>query len=308
MMTPFLRTAFALLAFLAVGTAQAQTRMTLAHTAVANYIGAFVAQEEGIFKKHGLEVTLQQVAGGVLIQGLQGGSVQIATVTPTAMMLAVDGGLDIVAVAGCSVSEQNDQTAGFLIGTASGVATPKDLIGKKIGVPSIGGYLYVMARQWLANQGVDPNLVNFVEVNFPQASDLLKSGAIQAAALSDPFLQRAVQSGAAVPLGYFAAMLPPRTAGVLYAATRQWTDANPDAVKAFRAAIAEAVDFAEKNPAAARADFAKYVKLPPDVLASIAMPHLSAVVSEEQVRFWADTMYNLKLIKDKPDPARLVAR
>jgi NitT/TauT family transport system substrate-binding protein len=307
-MVSFLRTVLVLLLFFVIGNAQAQTRITIAHTAVINYLGAFVAQEEGFFKKHGLEVTLQQVAGGVLVQGLQGGSVQVATVPPTAIVLAVEGGLDLVAVAGTSVGKKGDKTSAFVIGTDSGITTTKDLIGKKVGVPSIGGYLYVMARKWVANQGIDPNQVNFVEVNFPQAADLLKSGTIQASALSDPFLHRAMQTGVAKPLGYFVDMLPPNTTGVLYTATRQWVDANPGAVKAFRAAIREGVDFARKNPEAARADFAKYVKLPPALVASLAMPHLFPEVTIDQMRFWVDTMSEMKMIKGKPDPSDLIAR
>ncbi|QJW83764.1 ABC transporter substrate-binding protein [Ramlibacter terrae] len=86
------RTALALLACVATMGVQAQTKVTVGHTGVADYLGAFVAQEEGFFRKHGLEVTFQQVAGGALVPGLQGGSLQMATLPPTNMLLANDGG------------------------------------------------------------------------------------------------------------------------------------------------------------------------------------------------------------------------
>ena len=287
--------------------AQAQTKMTLGHTGVADYLGAFVAQEEGLFRKHGLDVTFQQVAGGALAPGLQGGSLQIATLPPTNLLLANEGGLDLVAVAGTSVIEKGDQNTGLLVGTASGIEGAKDLAGKKLGVPSIGGFLYVMARKWVSDQGVDPRQVNFVEVNFPQTGDLLKSGSIQAGVSAEPFLKRAVATGAAKPLAYFADTLPPQTTGVLYAGTRQWAAAHPAAIQGFRAAMAEAVAFADSHPQAARAHLGKYIKLPPEVLASIPMPRLYAPVAEAQLRFWVDTMHGMGLVKTKANPAQLIA-
>ena len=303
-----LRQAAAVLFASAVLAAHAQTKMTLGHTGVAEYLGAFVAQEEGFFRQHGLDVTLQQVAGGALVPGLQGGSLQMATLPPTNLLLANDGGIDLVAVAGTSTLEKGDQNVGLLVGSAGGINSPKDLVGKKIGVPSIGGFLYVMARKWVIDQGIDAKQVDFVEVNFPQTADLLKSGTIQAGVSADPFLKRAVASGAAKPLAYFADSLPPQTTGVFYGTTRQWASANPAAIQGFRAAIAEAVEFARKNPDAARAHLGKYIKLPPEVLASIPMPRLSAEVTEPQMRYWVDTMHQMGLVKTRANPAQLIAR
>ena len=304
----FKRAAVATVLALAAGVSHAQTKITLGHTGVAEYLGAFIAQEEGFFKKQGLEVTFQQVAGGALVPGLQGGSLQMATLPPTNLLLANDGGLDLVAVAGTSVLEKTDQNVGLLAGPNSGIVSAKDLVGKKVGVPSIGGFLYVMARKWIADRGVDVKQVNFVEVNFPQTADLLKSGSIQAGVSAAPFIGRAVQSGSGTVLAYFAADLPAQTTGVFYATTRQWATANPAAVKGFRAAIAEAVAFAEKDPQAARAHLAKYIKLPPEVLASIPMPRLYADVTEAQLRYWVDTMAEMGLTKSKSNPAQLIVR
>ena len=306
-----MRFARCLAAVLLMGAAmavQAQTKITIGHTGVADYLGAFVAQEEGFFRKQGLEVAFQQVAGGALVPGLQGGSLQIATLPPTNMLLAIDGGLDLVAVAGTSVLDPSDQNVGLLVGPDGGIKSAKDLVGKKVGVPSIGGFLYVMARKWVSDKGVDPRQVNFVEVNFPQTADLLKAGTIQAGVSADPFIKRALANGSGTVLAYFAADLPPRTTGVFYGATRQWASANPAAVKGFRAAIAEAVAFVDKNPQAARVHLAKYIKLPPEVLASIPMPRLQAELTESQLRFWVETMAEMGLIKTKADAAQLIVR
>lgn len=307
-MKTFKNLAIALAISVASLAAHAQTKMTLGHTGVSEYLGAFVAQEEGIFKKNGLEVTLQQVAGGALVPGLQGSSLQMATLAPSSLLQANEGGLDLVFVAGTGVFEKADQNVGLLAAPNSGITSAKDLVGKKVGVSGIGGFLYLMARKWIADRGVDPKQVNFVEVKFPQIADLLKSGAIQAGASATPFLERAVQSNSATVLSYFAADLPPQTSGILYCATRQWALANPQAIKAFKASIAEAQAFTEKNPQAARAHLAKYIKLPPEVLSTAPMPHLMAEVTEAQVKYWVDTMREMQLLKGKPTAASLIVR
>ncbi|MGW1424582.1 ABC transporter substrate-binding protein [Bradyrhizobium manausense] len=287
-------------------TAQAQTPIRLGYTATTQWLAAYVAQREGIFKKHGLDVLMQEVPGGALVPGLQGGSLDIITLPPTNSLLAVEGGLDLVFVAGTAVTEKADKDVGIIV--ASGIASPQDLLGKKIGVPSIGGFLYVMGRKWITDKGIDAKSVSFVEVGFPQVPDLLKSGTIQGAVSTSPFLDRAVQSGNATVLGYLAADLPSRTAGSYYTTTRQWADAHPEAVGAFRSAIEEAALFAKEKPDVARGHMAKFVKLPPEVIASIALPHLDPGVTEAQVSFWIDTLHELGMIKSKPTASRLIAK
>jgi NitT/TauT family transport system substrate-binding protein len=288
--------------------AHAQTKITLGHTGVAEYLAAFVAQEQGFFKKRGLDVTIQTVPGGALVAGLQSDSLQIGTLPPTNMLLAIDSGLDMVAVAGTTVFAKTDTNVGLLAGVNSGIASPKDLAGKKVGVPSIGGFLYVMARKWMADKGVDVKQVGFVEVNFPQTGDLLKGGTIHAGVSADPFMRRAVQSGSATVLGYFAPDLPENTTGVFYATSRKWATANPAAIKAFRESIAEAVAFVQSNPQGARADLAKYIKLPPEVMAAMPMPRVVSDVTEPQLSYWVDAMREMGLIKSNPAAATLIAR
>lgn len=293
----------ALVASLAV---QAQTKIVVGHTGVAEWLSVYVAQEQGFFKKNGLDVTLQPVAGGALIPGLQSESLQVATIPPTQTLLAIDGGLDLMMLAGTSVVEKTDQNMGLVAGSSSGITTARDLVGKKVGVPSIGGFLYVMGRKWIKDRGVDPKSVGFVEVNFAQMNDLLKAGTVHAVVTAAPFLQRAVQTGNGQVLAYFPADLPSRTSGGFYTVARQWANANPQAARAFRAGIEEAAAFVQKDPQAARADMAKYIRLPPEMLTSIPLPRLAPEVSEAQLKFWVDAMGEMSLIKSAPDVQKLI--
>ena len=307
-MNVFSRAVIVLFGFILPLAAHAQTKVRLGYTSVSSYMAAYVAKEQGIFARNGLDVELQAVAGGALVPGLQGGSLEMIGIPPTNVILAVISGLDMVYVAGTAVTQKSDQDFGILIGKNSGISSAKELEGKKVSVPSVGGFLHVMALKWLVNQGVDPKKVGFVEANFAQTPDMLSRGTIQGAVSAAPFLNRAVESGASTVLAYLAADLPAKTSGSYYTTTGKWAQANPAAVRAFRQSIMEAIAFVEKNPAQAKSDMAKYVKLPPEVLATLKMPNLDGSVTTEQVSFWVNTLYELGLATSKPEVSRLIAK
>src|SRR6185295_7226992 len=159
--------------------ASAQTKINIGYTAVTDFASAFVAQEQGFFKKHGLdaEFTLITLNSNIPAAVLSN-SVQIGGPTPSVHLQAVDGGLDLVIIAGGSVTSKTITSVGVVARPDSSIAKPEDFVGKKIGVPGLGAFLHVLFRQWLIEKGVDFKKVTFVEVSFPQMNDVLKSGQI----------------------------------------------------------------------------------------------------------------------------------
>jgi NitT/TauT family transport system substrate-binding protein len=198
--------------------------------------------------------------------------------------------------------------AAIMARTGSGVKTAQDLIGRKVGVPGLGGALDVLGRNWVKTSGVDYHKVNWVEVQFPQMIDGLKAGLVDAVVTAEPFNTR-IKS---IDAGYFLAEAegPKGTMTLIYAATRAWTKKSPDALKEFRAAIADAYSFA-RNPANAESvkeSIAKYTKLPPAAMASIVVPNtLEAKVTGASLAFWVDVARDQGMIKGNPNPDSLVA-
>ena len=100
----------------------------------------------------------------------------------------------------------------------------------------------MLFRQWLIQGGVDPAKVNYVEVTFPTQNDALKSGAVDAVVTAQPFVARIEGAGNGSVAAHYAAELNRRDPIIEYVASRDWAQKNPEAVKAFREAIAEAAD------------------------------------------------------------------
>ena len=278
-------------------------------TPAADGAAMFVADAEGFYAKHGVEVkpTLTTLMP-TLPAALMSNSVQIGCITTTTFVQAVAGGLDLVAIAGGSiVSHQLNNTA--LVARAdSGIKEPRDLIGKKIGVPGIGAYFHVVFSYWLLEKGVDPKQVQFVEVPFPLMRDNLASKTVDGVGAVDPVLTLIVNSG----VGYVAAQviqdLPEGKSILVYAATRDWANAHRKEVAAFQAAIADADAVIAADPNKAVADFGKYVKMPAPALAATKIGIQKADLSEDQISFWVDVMRKQGLLTGPVDTSKMIFR
>jgi NitT/TauT family transport system substrate-binding protein len=219
----------------------------------------------------------------------------------------VDGGLDLVVLATASVTNRSTADGAAVVArTGSGITDEAGFVGHRVGVPGIGAFLDVLFRQSLIVHHIDPSKVDFVEVTFPTMSDTLKSGAVDGVVTADPFLSRIVAAGTGTPVGHFLADLPEGEPQILYAATRSWAQAHPQAVAEFRAAIAEGAAFVQANPDAARADIAKYTRLPAAVLKTIKISWSSPGISTAQLDWWVGVMRGQQMLQGDIDTAHLI--
>ena len=298
--------ALAAAAFIFSGTlaAQAQQKVKMAYTAVSGFTLGYVAEQQGFFQKHGVDVEFVQTAiSGNVPGAIVSTSVDVGGVTLPSVLQANDAGLDLVVFAGGAVYPLTGDV--LVVRPNSGIKTTKDLKGKAVGVPGLGALLHIMLRRDLKANGVDPDSVRYVEVGFPQAADALKSGQIDAYPAQAPFTARIIQSGAGVPVANWLKSTPDGTPTVVWATTRKWAEAHKQAIEGMRAGRREAKEFVKTHKAETDQAVAKYTGLPPQVVASIPLPPLDVDLDAKQLQFWIDICKEQKLIKGNPTPASL---
>ena len=291
--------------------AQSTTKIVFGYTAVTDFASVFVSAEEGYFKKRGLDVELKFIPlNSTIPAALQSDSLQIGGPTPSVFLQAVDGGLDLVLVAGGGLTSKTITGFGLVARAGSGIKGPQDCVGKKIGVPGLGAFLHVTFRAWLKDSGVDYRKVNFVEAAFPQHADLLRGGSVDAVVSADPFMSRITESGAGYVASYYSTFLPENNQTIVHAAKREWVAKNPAAARAFREALVESAAFMQqpRNDAKVRAAIGKYIKLPPEVLAKVQISPPGPVVTEKQLAYWTGLMKEQEMLKTSIDVAKLVAK
>lgn len=285
------------------------TKIVFGYTAVTDFASAFVAAEQGYFKKRGLDVELKFIPlNSTIPAAIQADSLQIGGPTPSVYLQSVDGGLDQVVVTGGGVTSKSITGFGLVARAGSGIKTAADCVGKKIGVPGLGAFLHVTFRAWLKDQGVDYKKVNFVEAAFPQHGDMLRGGSVDAVVSADPFMSRITETGAGYVASYYSTFLPEGQPTIIYVAKRDWAQKNATAVRNFQQAIQEAGTFIQnpKNTGAVRAAIGKYIKLPPEVLANAQISPPAPVVTTKQLDYWVDLMKDQGMLKTSPNVTSLL--
>ncbi|MDP3824110.1 MAG: ABC transporter substrate-binding protein [Burkholderiales bacterium] len=302
------RTALTGLAAAAAGTfalpawSQATTKIVFGYTAVSDFASVFVAADQGYFTKRKLDVELKFIPlNSTIPAALQSDSLQIGGPTPSVFLQAVDGGLDLVVLAGGGVTSKTMTGFGLVARAGAGIRTPQDCVGKKIGVPGLGAFLHVTFRAWLKQSGVDYRKVTFIEASFPQHADLLRGGSIDAVVTADPFMSRITDSGAGYVASYYSTFLAEGNHTIVHAAKREWAQKNPAAARAFRESVQEAAAFMQqaKNSDAVRAAIGKYIKLPPEVIAKMQISPPGPLVSEKQLNYWVAMMKDQEMLKSE---------
>jgi NitT/TauT family transport system substrate-binding protein len=286
----------------------AQTKITIGCTATSDCASAMVAVDQGIFAKHGLDAKMILIGiNSNIPAAIVSDSIQIGGPTETVFIQAVDGGLDLVAVAGASRMDpvSNEAIVAFARNGVS-IKDPKDFVGKKIGAPGIGAFLQVLFVKWLVEKGVDPKSVNFVEVTFPTQNDTLKSGAVDAVLTAEPFVTRMTKAGTGYIAAHYAAELSRTEPIISYVAARAFAEKNPQAIADFRAAIAEAAAIVNSDRDKASASIAAFTKQPLEIV-KLNRPNIAAPeLKPDQLAWWLDVMKQQGLLQTEINTSKII--
>ncbi len=168
--------------------------MRLGYTAISPTQSiAWIAQEEGLFKKNGLAVEIVYTRGGTTtIQSLLAGDQQVVQVGGAAALSAMLKGADLAFIA---LLVRNFYYE-FIVG--SEIKQINDLKGKRVAVPGFGGNQHIATILLLNKYQLAPNKdVAIVRVGgSPEAMAALLSGGVQGAVLPGSFNSQAIGAGA----------------------------------------------------------------------------------------------------------------
>jgi ABC-type nitrate/sulfonate/bicarbonate transport system substrate-binding protein len=281
------------------------TPVRAAYVPVATWLPAWVALDKGIFAKHGLAVTLSPIQNLSLLPGTVGRQFEFAASTPTDLIKAVAGGLDVVATAGEAIEVKSNPTTQVIVRKESGIKSAADLKGKAIAAPTLGAVIHVATLYWLKKNGVDPASIRGVEVPFPNMGDQLKAGNVDAVEALEPF------AGALLAAGNVSLGDPLLAAGdeVLFPfwiSDGAWARANGPVIKAWIDALTEAQSYMNANPADTRAILAKYSRLPPEVVAKVPLPTYRFTIKPDELGVWIDVLKDLGQLSVPVDKTKIV--
>jgi NitT/TauT family transport system substrate-binding protein len=267
--------------------AMALPTLKMALLPIIDNLPMYVAQQEGLFEKHGVKVEFISVASAaerdqVIVAGQADGMINESISTALYNKEAIQ--VQIVRFARVPTPESAQYH--ILVSGKSGITSVEQLKGVEIGV-SQGTIIEYVTERLLEADGLQASDIKTIAVpKIPDRMALLSSGELKAATLPDPLSYLAVQQGASFLVQD---SKHPQYGHSTYAFRKAVLDEKPEAVKAFLAAIEEAISQINADPTR-WGDLLKEQKLVPEpLLATYVLPPFPAkgVPSEA---LWSDVL------------------
>jgi ABC-type nitrate/sulfonate/bicarbonate transport system substrate-binding protein len=234
----------------------AQNKVRLNWGAISGVMSPiWVAQGEGLFKKHGLDIELIHIAStSKAIQSMLAGEIQFTTADALNSIQAVAAGADVVMVC------EGVNRFVFSIMARADVKRVADLKGKKIGITRLGSSTHTAVLHVVNKAGLGPNDYTLLQLGeVPNILTTLLAGQIDAGALSPPTNSRAKKSGLheLVNLGIDGPEYP----STVIASTRAYVKANPENTRRMVRALGEGLHIFKANRQIGLKAIQKYARL-----------------------------------------------
>ena len=234
----------------------AQMKTRIAWTSFAsNMAGTWVAQEEGLFKKHGVEAELVHIPStSRAIQTMIAGEIAFTYMDGRNSVQAGLKGIDVVILAGVA----NRLVFSFM--SRPDITNFAQLRGKKIGITRLGSSTHSVTLWTMSKMGVRPEEYQLLQlVDVPNILTAILAGQIDAGALSPPTNFRARKAG----LNELVDLTKegPEYVSVAIGSTRSFVKANEDLTRRLIRGYSEGVQLLKANKALGIRAIQKYARI-----------------------------------------------
>jgi ABC-type nitrate/sulfonate/bicarbonate transport system substrate-binding protein len=228
--------------------------VTLANPAQGLAAPFFVAQDVGMFARHGLDVEVSFLTGAKAVDAVVSRRAEYALLSSRVVVDVDLAGSDLVMLAGII------PTLAYAIYGAADVGAVDDLRGKAIGVSYAGAGADFAARQSLRRYGLESDRDYTLARTGSMAKSLtaLQTGKLHAAVLSPPTTVLARKAGLREVLD-IAGLGIDYIIGAL-ACDRAFLQAEPDVNRRFLKSLLEGIHYAKTNPTATKQIMARYLE------------------------------------------------
>jgi NitT/TauT family transport system substrate-binding protein len=219
---------------------------------IGDVLPFWVAEQQGFFKEVGFDsVQGTEMAGGAAIQpAVQSGQLDLGWSNNVSVILAHTQKFDFKFFAGgVFLTPETLKNQSLLVKKDSPIQSAQDLVGKTVGLNTLGNLNELSTKAWLDSQGVDPSKVKLVELGTPLTVPPLVQGRVDVSAANEPAITTALAKGdVRILTGELFKSFgeEPFLAG--WMSTGKWLDGHPRTAKAFADAMQKSVDWIKANP------------------------------------------------------------
>ncbi|MEU2030259.1 ABC transporter substrate-binding protein [Nocardia amamiensis] len=277
----------------------ADGKYVLRYQGATGQVGAYeLAQDLGYFEKITLHWEGDTTSGPANIQAAATNQVEFGSAFNGAVVKLIAGGAKVTSVLSSYGADEQSFT-GYYVREDSGITSARDLIGKKVGVNTLGAHHEFITREWLHQQGLSEQEIKQVQLTVvPPANteDAVRKGQVDVGALGGVFRDTALGRGGIRPLYTDKAIFGTAAYGT-YVFRDDYITKNPEAVQDFVQGTARAIRWLQVTPREqVQAKFTEIINkrgrnenanLVPYWLSS-GIPAPGAVVAEKEIQIWID--------------------
>src|SRR5262245_7340954 len=242
---------------------------------VADELPFWIADEAGLFKAQGLDVKLTNLSSSDGFPALVSGQTQLASIGASEM---VSGAASVAQVRYLATL-----TPVFTYELFAKVNDPQQLKGKRIGITSTSGSMYIATVEALKQLGMSPSDVALTPLgSVTNVNNALVAGTIDAAMSHPPTTPQLEAAGYHSMLDLASQNIPTSNVGV--AATDTYVQSHGDQIRRFMTAVEQAI---------------KREKADEPYATSVLSKHLNVTDPKALHETWA---YYTKVLPDVPTP------
>jgi NitT/TauT family transport system substrate-binding protein len=208
------------------------------------------AQSAGLFKRAGLNVTVQLAnSGATVAQAIVGGAMDIGKGTITSIIAAHARGIPVVLITPSMIYRKDAPTSGVVVSTNSALRTARDLQGKVIACSALGGIAYLGLRAMVDDQGGDSEQMKFIELPGAAVPLAVEQGRVDAGVTEEPYLTESIRTGKVRLLLDMLDGYPHPVLESVFFATRDYVTQHREAVRLFTQVVADAARYTNTHEA-----------------------------------------------------------
>jgi NitT/TauT family transport system substrate-binding protein len=221
----------------------------------------------GLFKKAGLNVELQKLAGAAVVAAaLAGGALEIGKASALSVVTAHAKGLPFTVIGNIATYSSDSPDFGLIVMADSPIKTAQDLPGKTLAAVSLQDMSSIATQAWLAQQGVDASTLHYAEMPASATLAAMEQGRVVGSTIYEPMLSSAMATGKVRIIGYPYDALGKRVAGGLLIANTSWAADHRDLVNRFLRVMRDAGNYVASHEDDMAPYLAAYIGVDPSTI------------------------------------------
>jgi NitT/TauT family transport system substrate-binding protein len=207
------------------------------------------AIDTGMFRKAGLDVTIERGnSGAAIAAAVAGGAIDLGKSSVVSLISAHVRGLPFVLVAGAALYRAEHPIVAMLAAKDGSVVGPKDVPGKTIAVPALNDLYAIANAAFVDAVGGAWHDIKYVELPSAASPAAVLAHRIDAVTVTTPVLVSAMETGKFRIVGYPFSSIAKRFVQAAWFSTRDFANRNFDAVATFRHVVAESAAIINAKP------------------------------------------------------------